>query len=748
MPPTRSGARAAAAALAAVTVVLSLLATNHAAASGPPALLDCDDSNGPTEDEVNPAFAGAASTETYTCKLTDAQGQSVTQGLIVDAEVIDVVNDPDSPDGQARGSEIAIGGRDYRCNVDTAGICTINVTQMEGEVGTTRVCFYHGDDAQSIPGCSNEPWDEAMAADGTDGANDMVDMTRLTWEASGPVASRLDVENETFVSPLGGSHSVTAKVYDQFGQPFNGNTVVNLVFLHGSPSWTSDADVKTCNTAGSSTCSYAWGVSHQSGSDYLCAYLGTILWRKSNSIGPTECEDDTLNDPDDEPGVFDTPSVADRFDLVRALWGDTGRLDCDDPNGDTEIEKRYERDGAASSIVYTCKAQDAQKELLPAGTTVYGEATTHAVTTPNDPDDGTSYATPDFSCTLTSNGTCQITVAQSELQIGRVAVCFYLYVDYAPDRCREPVDAPELDSNTGAIRNSADLVYAEWVKRSTEGTVTVTPTSADRKVGTKHVLTMTVYDKNGAPLADDTYVKLEFFGGSPNDVDGTTPHAPDRGCRTTWSSPSCSVAFTSDAPGRDLVCVWINWQPAIAPDGQSCQAGGFSSDPASQQDQKMTQVQWSTSNGGIDTEPENATVRPGHSHSVTTQVFDENGALLVGNTTVRFELFAGSPTDVDGNTPATPDLSCTTSSSSTCSMSYKITRVGADRLCAWIGATPSMAGSNRGGTCDGEGLTDSSDSAGSFQAPVPADDDVDVVTVKLVKTKDLQSPSPRLPGPR
>lgn len=551
--------------------------------------LDCDDASGPTEDEINPAFAGAASTETYTCVVTNNNLQPMLNHTVV-AEVLDPVNDPDSPDGWTRRG-VGFGEfttRDYQCTTNSNGTCTIQVTQVEGEVGATAVCFR--DVADAAFHCADEPWDEATSPNGTDTANDPLDTTLLMWEATGPVASRLDVEADTAASAIPGSRTVTAKVYDQFGEPFNGNTAVKLVFLSGSPSFTSLSDVKTCTTAGTSTCSFTWSQS-QAGSDYLCTFLGGRTWASSGGPHPAECEDDRLYDPDDAVGVFDVPSIADRFDLVRVLWGDAARVDCDDPQGDTEQETRY---GVETwTVVYTCAVHDAQREPLPAGTSVFGEATTASGENPNDPDDGTSYGSPDYSCTLGNSGTCQVVVDATEHQTGVLEACFYLYVQTAPTRCAEPFGATDRDFDD-RILDSADTVRVQWRKRSALGSIEVSPTSAARQPGTQHTLTVTIYDVAGAPLADATKVDFEFLAGSPHDSDGTTLNTPDRTCTTSFTSPSCSISYTGTAAGRDLVCAWINHVPVVGADGTSCRSGGFP-DNLQQEDQQTAKVFWSKS---------------------------------------------------------------------------------------------------------------------------------------------------------
>jgi hypothetical protein len=140
---------------------------------------------------------------------------------------------------------------------------------------------------------------------------------------------------------------------------------------------------------------------------------------------------------------------------------------------------------------------------------------------------------------------------------------------------------------------------------------------------------------------------------------------------------------------------------------------------------------WQTSNsgeGGLDAEPETDSNPKGTDRTITGTIYDQFGVPAQENTTINFEFFTGSAADTDGNTPVSADKTCTTVNSSTCSVTYTSANAGRDLVCVWIHDAPSMTGNNQGGTCDGEGLLDADDTAGSADAPQPAGDDVDVVS--------------------
>lgn len=130
---------------------------------------------------------------------------------------------------------------------------------------------------------------------------------------------------------------------------------------------------------------------------------------------------------------------------------------------------------------------------------------------------------------------------------------------------------------------------------------------------------------------------------------------------------------------------------------------------------------------GLDAEPENDTNRTGETHTVTATVYDQNGEPYEGGTTVNFEYFQGSPSDTDGNTPESPDRTCTTDETGSCSIGYTSEDPGNDRMCVWTNDPPQMEGDAFNGTCNGEGTSDPDDDPAAADAPLPSNDRVDVV---------------------
>ncbi|HYN37337.1 MAG TPA: hypothetical protein VEV82_10225 [Actinomycetota bacterium] len=232
----------------------------------------------------------------------------------------------------------------------------------------------------------------------------------------------------------------------------------------------------------------------------------------------------------------------------------------------------------------------------------------------------------------------------------------------------------------------------------------------------------------------------------PDNPDGETYGSEDYGCNigrplTGSEVPGkCNIPVTQNEgeEGTAVICFWVGTQdqptgmslcgPGNEPTEEN-QAGNGSDTGNDLADQ--VDITWQESNsgeGGLDAEPETDTNPKGTDRTITGTIYDQFGVPAQENTTINFEFFTGSASDTDGNTPVSADKACTTVNSSTCTVTYTSANAGRDLVCAWVHDAPSMTGSNQGGTCDGEGLLDADDTAGSADPPEPATDDVDVVS--------------------
>ena len=435
--------------------------------------LDCDDARGPdTEREANISGGGNASNELYTCSVRTNLG-TPNPNETVRAEVTNGINDPDAADGASYDSA------DYSCQTAANGTCTINVTQNENESGPGTICFWIGNAEAGTQECAEEATGEGQATDGSDAGNDLADQTEVTWEERSAAGGGLDVEPERGVSNLGASHSLTASVFDQFGEQFLGSTTVNFEFFRGSPSdpdgnspTTPDA---TCTTADSSSCTYNFTQSTVPGTDLLCAWMGsTPAMAGTNNNGT--CATESVTDADDEGGAVDAPQPpSDSIDVVQKIWQSATsatQLDCN-PEDSTGRRGTFHR--------ITCTA------LNSSGATVAGAEIDVEATGINDPDGLDQPSDPDFSCVTSTAGTCSVTHGRGGIgstdQAG--STVYRAWIDTDNDNATTEADGgegrDEAATPGGAEPDGTDVVQRTW----TFHRCTISGTGgSDRLVGT------------------------------------------------------------------------------------------------------------------------------------------------------------------------------------------------------------------------------------------------------------------------
>lgn len=287
---------------------------------GAPATLDCDDTgSGPDKErETNPSASGESSNETYLCTTKDRFGnptgdadpnQDDDQPVKIDGEVENRINDPDLVDGASYDTP------DYTCDAETdTGQCTMTITQNENEADTAVICFWHGVASAGQALCSEEQTGEFQGGDSADEGNDLADQVEKTWETRSADAGGIDAEAETATAEEGSTHTITATVYDQFGEPFTGTTTVNFEFFQGS---VTDEDGNTpaqpelsCTTDNSSTCSVNYTHTGNATVDRICAWTSEAPTMEGNNLRG-RCDGEGLDDEDDVGTTFDPPEPPD-----------------------------------------------------------------------------------------------------------------------------------------------------------------------------------------------------------------------------------------------------------------------------------------------------------------------------------------------------------------------------------------------------------------------------------------------------
>ncbi|MGI8686652.1 MAG: hypothetical protein ACR2MO_16445 [Acidimicrobiales bacterium] len=296
----------------------------------------------------------------------------------------------------------------------------------------------------------------------------------------------------------------------------------------------------------------------------------------------------------------------------------------------------------------------------------------------------------------------------------------------------------------------------------------VTPEISSVQVGTAVTLTAhlrSVLTASDLPAPSSAQINFHFEGGP---LAGT----PDQSCSIAALASTCALPpLTAGASGTTLVRSWINGSTADATEGRlantsaessaasdclpaasgesdtvACRTGdalipGATAEP---DDTDVVRITWR--DRGVDVAPDNQARALGETATLTATAYNVN-ATPAANVAVKFEFFDGSVSDPGGgNTPATPDRTCTTSAAGTCAITVTQVADGIDLLCAWTSsAAPAMAGKvTDTGTCGGEVLFDVTVNDG---VPAPIDDAIDVVRILWGNANPVITPPGTTPPP-
>ena len=519
------------------------------------ASVDCDDESG-DDTEVNPGEGGPASNETYTCTVRDDQGAvNDDEQVTVYGEVLNGVNDPDgAPEGPSYDSPDYSGPNASEASTcqtpdpddpfaENLGVCQVTVTQADAELGTAIICFWVGEgDGETL--CTAEQTNDPEA-------DDNADKVEKTWQAR--EAKSVDLEPETDNNALSENHSITATIYDQFSDPYQGTTTVKFEFFEGSPTdtdgnapATSDASCTAFNTT---TCTFGYTQTASVGIDLICGWVGDAP-SMAGSASDGTCDGEALVDADDDSTTADAPQPADdRRDVVRKVW-DASRLDCSPETDDNPA-------GTAHSI--DCNAKNKNDVNAP-GARIDIEATGA-----NDPDGANSPTTPDFTCTTDASGNCTVIhgTGGNGTTRGGGMTSYRAWIDIDRDDDSTEADTTEAQDHTVAGGGGAktdpddtDVVTKTWTQSAAR--LDCGPESETNLPGTSHEITCTARTSADAPVSN---IGIDIEATGANDPgNGDSPEAPDFSCITD-ANGSCSFTHgplgTTDS-GTTTYRAWID----------------------------------------------------------------------------------------------------------------------------------------------------------------------------------------------
>jgi hypothetical protein len=710
--------------------------------------LDCN-----PEQKDNPT----GTTHTVTCTATDAAGSRVV-GTVVDAEATGA-NDPDGGNS---------GTPDFSCttiaddattpDTNEGGTCKFNHPGTAAlDQGVTLYRAWIDDDGNPDninEGDLTEGRDE-VATPGTTPEPDDTDVVEKTWKAS-----RLDCTPDTATNKAGETHTVTCTARDERGNTVSGTKVDYEASGQDDPGTTpGGASEDTANGAG--TAAAPNDGSCTTGSDGKCTFTHT-----SNQPGTSTYRawiDDDGNDTNINEGDQTEPAEpddTDDTDVMTKTWttADPATIDCDETpvTGDSERAVNPGSSGAESNETYVCSITDTKGNAV-GGAPVYAEVEAPV----NDPDepDSASYTSPDYTCTTGTSGTgnsglgkCTITVTQADVEVGTTEICFWSGTpaeggDSA--HCgNEPTDGPtegetQASDETDTGNDLADQVEKTWTVATPDeaSQIDCAPESDANPQGSSHTITCTVRTSAGIAV-QGAEVDVEATGvNDPDTTAGNSPMSPDFEC-ITGVDGTCSFTHgpgttekpgtgTTNASGRTTYRAWIDADnldtttEADTAEGrdEQTQPGAGCLDPLPDNEPDCTDVVekvWGASR--LDCTPETARNPSGTLHTITCTATDETGA-LIANVNVDAEATgANDPDTVDGDSPDSPDFTCTTDSTGTCQIKHGPTGTGTTNSAgetvyrAWIDADKDNATTEAD---DGEGPCSST--SGDESGCAPAD---------------------------
>lgn len=559
--------------------------------AGSAALLDCDDQSGAqapndTERETNPSNADRSSespsTERYRCEVTDAFGTG-RNDVLVKAEIENGINDGDA---NATETQPSYDSPEYRCvstfDEDVAfgllgdeGVCYIEVTQAESEIGTAEICFWVGTAAEGSALCGEEATGEVQQQDGTDTGNDLADQAEKTWE--NPATFRADCSPETDTNPAGTAHTVSCVVTSSSGSTINGVNVDAEATGANDPdsSNTQQAPDFTCTTQTGGACSFT----HGPGGSGSTSAEGTTTYRAwvdaDGSNATSEADTGEARDEATTPGRPEP----DNTDVVEKLWGppptsltmtpeqDSAPVgECNaftvtlkDRNGNpvpgatVDVEQRHEK---ANNQTANDEPTVGFCEPDPAGgpnTTDVDDSRGDLSGQAENPDNkgtsgGETVGTTNSSGQLTFG--IEVTPGQGSNGAGSVSVSAFF----------ESTDNDDADSN-----EPSDTSIKSWQPTAGEAGVPAAldlqPSTSTDPVGKTVTYTATVSDANGDPVPG---AKVDWTEEGPGDFTSTQTSTDAQG--------QAKAVVSSDERGTQTIS-------ASSPD---CGAGGNCSDTATQ----------------------------------------------------------------------------------------------------------------------------------------------------------------------
>jgi hypothetical protein len=520
------------------------------------AVLDCDDASG-DDTETNPV-TGPNSSEVYTCTVVDTAPtpDAPISGAVIDAENLNGANDPDN--------SAAVGTADFdnACTTGAAGTCTVTIAASESTAGSADICFWIDENSNSAfdPAGIEADGGGCGEAVGAPENNNKTDVVNKTWAT--PAITTITITPESDVNQTGTSHTATATVTDQFGDPVAN---VNVDWRVTGRNTVTTNDTIT-NAQGQVTLTYSdTGPAGSAGDDVIRA-----------------CTDQTTED-DDCGGALDANEVQDTADkrwIPEAITAADVEIDMEGCNGNladfTDVTGPNAWDAAA-----TANAVDTTHEVCASAKTAGGEVL-----------EGSS-----ITFTSTGSGHFASSGAANHTDLGTTTTVVIGGDGYAHVFLHSTTSGTQTVTATQGSAN--DSGTKPWQGEGAR-TIDAEPETDTNPPGSIHEVTATVRDRLGNPVAGVvvTFTESgpgEFRAGGSTFTATTDANGVARAEVTTLATESGDQTITASLPVTGGVdeCERAAGDPAGAPAGvcsdsviktwsEAPHCPGFAGDPRNQ----------------------------------------------------------------------------------------------------------------------------------------------------------------------
>ena len=511
-------------------------------------------------------------------------------------------------------------------------------------------------------------------------------------QANHPAGSCLDLSPETDSNALNTSHVLTATLRMPSGATCGAaQTAVDpdqgAVTVHFERTGVNDGDGNTLASPDMS-CTI-----QPNATSCTVSYIGTVAG--SDTIRAWVDETGGVADADEQEGQAEATSPgrigeADTTDVATVTWvspATASSLDCSPETASI---------AAGGSHTIGCTVRDSNGALMNAAR-VDVEATGS-----NDPDAANSPTSPDFTCTTTASGTCTFT--HNTGTGGSGTTTYRAWVDIDNSNTTVEADTTEgQDASTApggtAETDNTDVVTALWTSGPATGLDCDDSTGPDTEIeavpGTgsgdptsSEVYTCVVRDAagNAATGTFTVLAEVETAVNDPDNPDSNSPASPDYQCTTTNGTCQITVTQNESELAATTICFFIGDGATLcAAEATDENQSGNGSDAANDFADQV-ELTWSavTTAARLDCAPETDSNPIGTSHTITCTARNTSDAVING---AQIDVEATGTNDPDsGNSPTSPDFTCTTAGSGTCNIvdSTGNTVAGLTTYRAWI----------------------------------------------------------------